>query len=66
MKRAYLHEDLAQIKRYFPGARTVALRTPFDLTERTIPSPRDALRDTTVDRLPADNTLSARGLLWTY
>jgi hypothetical protein len=30
--RQYLHEDLAQIQRYFPGATPVALRTPFDLT----------------------------------
>lgn len=32
--RHYLEEDMAQIKRYFPGARAVALHTPFDLTER--------------------------------
>lgn len=31
-QRHYLTEDLAQIERYFPGARPVALRTPFDLT----------------------------------
>ncbi|MGB4800146.1 MAG: hypothetical protein WBP03_01350 [Candidatus Saccharimonadales bacterium] len=31
-RRQYLHEDLAQIQRYFPGARPVSLRTPFDLT----------------------------------
>ena len=30
----YLTEDLAQIQRYFPGAKPVALRTPFDLTKR--------------------------------
>lgn len=33
MIRAHLEEDLALIKKYFPGARRVALRTPFDLTE---------------------------------
>lgn len=32
MKRQYLHEDIEQIRRYFPGARPIALRTPFDLT----------------------------------
>jgi len=30
--RAYLQEDLHLIRRYFPGAKTVALHTPFDLT----------------------------------
>jgi hypothetical protein len=34
MKRAYLEEDLELIRKYFPGAKTVALRTPFDLTPR--------------------------------
>ena len=34
--RQYLHEDLAQIQRYFPGARRVALRTPFDLTKHPV------------------------------
>lgn len=32
MNRAYLHEDVRLIRRYFPGAKTVALHTPFDLT----------------------------------
>lgn len=31
-RRAYLQEDLELIRAYFPGARTVALHTPFDLT----------------------------------
>lgn len=35
-RRHHLTEDLAQIQRYFPGARPVVLRTPFDLT----PKPR--------------------------
>lgn len=34
-ERHYLAEDLAQIKRYFPGAQPVTLRTPFDITPRT-------------------------------
>jgi len=32
MQRTYLEEDLSQIRRYFPGAKTVTLRTPFDLS----------------------------------
>ncbi len=36
MKRAYLEEDLGLIQKYFPGAKTVALRTPFDLTQRPV------------------------------
>jgi hypothetical protein len=47
MKRAYLEEDVRLIQKYFPGARTVALRTPFDLTDRPA-QPRSApsvLRD---------------------
>jgi hypothetical protein len=32
MLRAFLEEDLRLIQKYFPGAETVALRTPFDLT----------------------------------
>lgn len=31
-RRAYLQEDIRLIRKYFPGARSVALRTPFDLT----------------------------------
>lgn len=34
MKRTYLEEDLHLIKKYFPGATPVTLRTPFDLTAR--------------------------------
>lgn len=33
-RRQYLTEDVEQIRRYFPGARTVSLRTPFDLTPK--------------------------------
>lgn len=47
MKRPYLEEDIALIQKYFPGARAVALRTPFDLTPK---DPRqlgkDAFRQT--------------------
>ena len=32
--RNYLVEDLAQIQHYFPTAEPIAIRTPFDLTER--------------------------------
>lgn len=34
MSRHYLREDLAQIKRYFPGAKPIALHTPFDITPK--------------------------------
>jgi hypothetical protein len=35
MNRAYLEEDVELIRKYFPGAQAVALRTPFDLTRHT-------------------------------
>lgn len=34
-RKEYLEEDIRLIRKYFPGARTVALRTPFDLTVTT-------------------------------
>ena len=40
--RHYLTEDVEQIKRYFPGARAVALHTPFDIS----PKPRRLAIDT--------------------
>lgn len=30
--KTYLEEDLALIRKFFPGAKAVTLRTPFDLT----------------------------------
>lgn len=44
-RRAYLHEDLRLIRRYFPGAKTVALRTPFDLTVEPAKDPWELLAD---------------------
>ncbi|QQS18053.1 hypothetical protein IPL68_05410 [Candidatus Saccharibacteria bacterium] len=41
--RQYLHEDLAQIRRYFPGARAVTLKTPFDVTIAPRLTPRRIL-----------------------
>lgn len=38
---SYLTEDLAQIQRFFPGARPVTLRTPFDIDTR----PRSVVAD---------------------
>ena len=32
MTRVYLQEDLRLIRKYFPGAKTVPLSTPFDLS----------------------------------
>lgn len=40
MQRTYLEEDLDLIQKYFPGARTVQLRTPFDLTRTGQHMPR--------------------------
>jgi len=45
MKRTYLEEDLRLIHKYFPGARQVPLRTPFDLTVRSA-QPQSAVADT--------------------
>jgi hypothetical protein len=60
MNRYYLEEDLDLIKRYFPGAQTVTLRTPFDLTTRQ-PKPKVQL-----DRFRDDepNGHWYGGLLW--
>lgn len=46
MKRQYLTEDIAQIQRYFPGARAVTLRTPFDITPKPPRIIRDVFRQT--------------------
>jgi hypothetical protein len=62
MKRAYLEEDVELIQKYFPGAKTVTIRTPFDLTQRPARIPRmatDSVR--TTDGRPAWN----REALWT-
>ncbi len=40
-RRHYLTEDIAQIQRYFPGARAMKLCTPFDIT----PRPRRIIAD---------------------
>lgn len=55
MQREYLSEDLRLIQKYFPGARAVALRTPFDtaqglwpfdLTNRPLkPRPTELMQD---------------------
>ena len=37
MIRAHLEEDVQLIQRYFPGAKVVALRTPFDLSSPVNP-----------------------------
>jgi hypothetical protein len=39
MRRVYLEEDVQLIRKYFPGAKTVALRTPFDLTSASEENP---------------------------
>lgn len=40
MKRTYLEEDLDLIRKYFPGAKAVSVRTPFDLTRSVRRLPR--------------------------
>ena len=45
----YLTEDIEQIKRYFPGAKAVALHTPFDLTERPRRISADSFRPDMAD-----------------
>ncbi len=62
MKRTYLEEDLELIQKYFPGAKAVTLRTPFDLTKRAQHLPRVAtsdLRDTGSPRASWQG-----GILW--
>lgn len=61
MIRAHLEEDLQLIQKYFPGARAVTLRTPFDLT-----TPEDRLTllaDTFREEPPKARWYG--GLLWT-
>ncbi|HSX06083.1 MAG TPA: hypothetical protein VLF69_06485 [Candidatus Saccharimonadales bacterium] len=49
MKRHYLEEDLELIQKYFPGARQMRLRTPFDLTARG-PQAGEGFRPTNTPR----------------
>jgi len=50
--RHYLQEDIAQIRRYFPGAKPVALVTPFDLTPK---QPRTPISLLQVSEQPNEN-----------
>lgn len=50
-RRAYLQEDIQLIRRYFPGARTIALHTPFDLTVEPASDPWKVQTDD-CDELP--------------
>jgi len=60
-RRAYLHEDIRLIRRYFPGAKTVALRTPFDLTVEPAGDPWELLVD---DYHETPETQLQEKLLW--
>lgn len=51
---SYLTEDLAQILRYFPGARPVTLDTPFDLTDRPV-----AIKTTRLEEFQSDDAAAA-------
>lgn len=59
--RTYLHEDIQLIRRYFPGAKTMALRTPFDLTVEPAGDPWELLAD---DCREAPKTRLQEGLAW--
>jgi hypothetical protein len=54
MQRIHLEEDLEQIQKYFPGAKAVALRTPFDFStsSRDRKSQGGILADTFHDNSP--------------
>lgn len=60
-RRAYLHEDIQLIRRYFPGAKTVALRTPFDLTVEPAEDPWKLRAD---DRDDLSETQWYGDLIW--
>lgn len=62
MKRTYLEEDLELIQKYFPGAKTIALRTPFDLTPRGQRLPR-LTADSFPDEGGSGQSLQG-GVLW--
>lgn len=63
MNRTYLEEDVDHIRRYFPGAHPVALRTPFDLSVG--PVDRAALlRDDAADGQGSMHPDWQGGLLW--
>jgi hypothetical protein len=49
MKRTYLEEDMELVQKYFPGAHSVSVRTPFDLSApRRMPRlSADSFHDTT-------------------
>lgn len=66
IERTYLEEDVLQIQRYFPGARPVALRTPFDLSEPLTPPP--PRQSGLCNRSPAVHPIAypQGGLLWTH
>lgn len=62
MKRVWLEEDLELIQKYFPGAKTVALRTPFDLTPRGRRLPRLVASNYPNDEEPRSGLQG--GVLW--
>ena len=62
MKRTYLEEDIELIQKYFPGAKAVTVRTPFDLSHdgRRQPRTSESFHD-------ADDLRGSwqRSVLWT-
>ncbi len=63
MKRTYLEEDLDLIRKYFPGAKAVTLRTPFDLTHTPRHLPQ--LATNSLHTTGSANTSWMRDILWT-
>lgn len=64
MKRTYLEEDIELIQRYFPGAKAVALRTPFGSMHTRRQMPRlapDSFQDTAAN--PHESWVG--GMSWT-
>ena len=59
--KTYLEEDLQLVRKYFPGARAVTLRTPFDLTN----APEDPWKGRTDDHgVPSGETEWYGDLAW--
>jgi hypothetical protein len=64
MKRTYLEEDTRLIQKYFPGARSISLRTPFDLTDQ--PEPRLRRVPDTLRGITSQYRGQSGDTLWTH
>lgn len=61
MNRTWLKEDMELVQKYFPGAKAVSARTPFDLSPGKQNLPR---LEPTGFRDNGGPTGITRGLLW--